>query len=68
LLLDLFFPEATSRIPDVLHNPRVDFLSPQATSRIPDVLRDLRNPKVDFFFRRRFFSAPRRPPASRTWD
>jgi hypothetical protein len=41
LLLDLFFPETTSSIKDLIRNPRVDFyfleeifLRPQATSRI----------------------------------
>jgi hypothetical protein len=29
LLLNLFFPEVTSSIPDVLRNPRVDFFFPE---------------------------------------
>jgi hypothetical protein len=43
LLLNLFFPETTSSIRDLLRNLRVDFifpeeifLRPQANSRIPD--------------------------------
>jgi hypothetical protein len=43
LLLDLFFPETTSSIRDLLRGPRVDFifpeeifLRPQAISRIPE--------------------------------